>query len=123
MISYENCCICIKDVPPVILERHGVKTYLPTILMFEHFLEDGDDGFYVGYSEDDFPPGLLEELEEKGIIEVVDQTDVDNGVFIRVKKEIHVELLQLAAEVQDIEILDMSDYLKQLDEAYKAHDI
>lgn len=122
-MRYENCCFCVEDVPPVILERHGVKTYLPTILLFEHLLDNGDDGFYVGYCEDDFPPGLLEELEEKGIIEVVDQTDVDNGVFIRVKKEIHVERLQLAAEVQDIELLDMSDYLKQLDEAYKAHDI
>lgn len=122
-MSYEDCCFCADDVPPVILERHGVKTYLPTILLFEHLLDNGDDGFYVGYGEDDFPPGLLEELEEKGIIEVVDQTDVDNGVFIRVKKEIHVERLQLAAEVQDIEISDMSDYLKQLDEAYKAHNI
>ena len=122
-MSYENCCFCVEDVPPVILERHGVKTYLPTILMFEHFLDHGDDGFYVGYSEDDFPPDLLKELEEKGIIEVFDQTDVDNGVRVRVKKEIHIERLQLAAEVQGLEILDMSDYLKQLDEAYKAHDL
>lgn len=68
-MSYENCCFCVEDVPPVILERHGVKTYLPTILLFEHLLDNGDEGFYVGYGEDDFPPGLLEELEEKGIIE------------------------------------------------------
>lgn len=122
-MSYEDCCFCVEDVPSVILERHGVATYLPTILLFEHFLKDGDDGFYVGHGEEDFPPGLLEELEDKGIIEVVDQTDVGNGVWIRVKKEIHIEHLKLAAEVQNCEILDMSDYVKHLEEVYREHDL
>lgn len=122
-MKYEDCLFSVEDVPAVILERHGVTTYLTTILMFEHFLKHGDDGFYVGYGEDDFPPGLLDELEEKGIVEVVDQTDVDNGVWIRVKKEIHIEHMKLAAEVQDLEIIDMSNYVEYLDEVYRKHDL
>lgn len=113
----ENCCFDVDDVPHVILERHGVKPYLQTVLLFKHLLENGDNGYFTRYEIDDFPPGfgLLGELEEKGIIE----KDVGNGVFIRVKKEIHIEHLKLAAEAQGIEILDMSDYIKELDEAFK----
>lgn len=112
------------EVLAEILTKHGVKDTTINLMIFDDFMDTGRGIWFGGFDKDDYGGfDKLLEFKEAGIIELVDQTDVDNGVWVRVKKEIAIEYLKLVAEFQEIEIIDMSDYLKQLDEEYKAHDL
>ena len=111
------------EVMEEILNKRGLKATKINLMVFDDFMITSGGIWYGGFDKDYYDFDRLLEMEEAGIIELVDQTDVDNGVWVRVKKEIAIEYLKLVAEFQEIEIIDMSDYLKQLDEAYKAHDL
>ena len=114
----------VPEVLAKILIKHGVEATTINLMIFDDFM-DTSRGIWFGVFDKDGYGGFdkLLEFKEAGIIELVDQTDVDNGVWVRVRKEISIEYLKLVAEFQGIEIIDLSDYLKQLDEAYKAHDL
>lgn len=115
---------CVPDVLANILNKHGLKDTTINLMIFDDFMDTSPGLWFGGFDRDDYGSfDKLLEFKEAGIIELVDQTDVDNGVWVRVKKEIAIEYLKLVAEFQEIEIIDLSDYLKQLDEAYKAHDL
>lgn len=115
----------VPEVLAEILTKRGVKDTTINLMIFDDFMMDTSRGvWFGGFDKDDYGGfDKLLEFKEAGIIELVDQTDVDNGVWVRVKKEIAIEYLKLVADFQEIEIIDMSDYLKQLDETYKAHDL
>lgn len=113
----------IPEVMEEILNKHGVKATQINLMVFDDFMTTSGGIWYGGFDKDDYGFDRLLEMKEAGIIELVDQTEVDNGVWVRVRKEISVEYLKLVADFQEIEIIDMGDYLKKLDEAYKAHDM
>lgn len=112
----------VPEVMEKILNKHGVKATHINLMVFDDFMTTSG-GIWYGFDKDDYDFDRLLEMEEAGIIELKDQTEVDNGVWVRVRKEISVEYLKLVADFQEIEIIDMSNYLKKLDEAYKAHDL
>ena len=114
----------VPEVLAEILNKHGLKDTHINLMILDDFMDTSRGIWFGGFDRDDYGSfDKLLEFKEAGIIELVDQTDVDNGVWVRVKKEIAIEYLKLVAEFQEIEIIDMSDYLKQLDAAYKAHDL
>lgn len=113
----------IPEVMEEILNNHGVKATQINLMVFDDFMDTSGGIWFGGFDKDDYDFYRLLEMKEAGIIELEDQTAVGNGVWVRVRKEISIEYFKLAAEFQEIEILDMSDYLKQLDEDYKAHDL
>lgn len=113
----------IPEVMEEILNKHGVKATQINLMVFDDFMTTSCGIWYGGFDKDAYDFDRLLEMEEAGIIELEDQTEVDNGIWVRVRKEISIEYLKLVADFQEIEIIDMSDYLKQLDEEYKAHDL
>lgn len=114
----------IPEVLAEILTKRGVKDTTINLMIFDDFMDTGRGVWFGVFDKDDYGGfDKLLEFKEAGIIELVDQTDVDNGVWVRVRKEISIEYLKLVAEFQEIEIIDMRGYLKQLDETYKAHDL
>lgn len=105
------------DAVRKLLRDHGLNDGLTSLIIFDGFAMTIGEGEWLVFTDKDFDLKMLEQWKEAGLLEL---NAVDGGDFeARLTKQAHIELMHAAAEVQNCEIADMSNYLTYLDDAFK----